>query len=153
LGRGTRQPSRGLVVLGPATLVAPCARHLTIRSSGPLRRAVELSCGTRQRPLSSGVRPPMLRSSILSPMFLGLACVSALATADEVQDALPVNICDVNRNASAYSDRPVRFHAVIESDTHTALLLDPACSRGLRFNLKHAEPRASAGAIEKVVSG
>ena len=30
---------------------------LTIRSSGPLRCRAVLSCGTRQRPLSSGVRP------------------------------------------------------------------------------------------------
>ena len=35
----------------------PYGRRLTIRSSGPLRRAPLLSCGARQRPLNSSVRP------------------------------------------------------------------------------------------------
>jgi len=44
-----------------------CALPLTIRSSGPLRWAAVLSCGTRQRPLNSSVRclvcPAIYRSA------------------------------------------------------------------------------------------
>src|SRR5215471_20159729 len=49
-------------------------RRLTIRSSGPLRRAVALSCGTRQRPLSSGVR-----ATVKLILFLGVALLVGVA--------------------------------------------------------------------------
>ena len=92
----------------------------------------------------------MFRCIIASAMFA--AALPASAHRDETQDALPVSLCEVVAEPNAYADRLVRFQATIESDIHTALLLDANCSRGLRFNLKHAEPAASANAIEGVIS-
>src|SRR5512146_582798 len=47
-------------------------RRLTIRSSGPLRRALLLSHGARQRPLSSGVSHLLNVSRILGRIFARL---------------------------------------------------------------------------------
>ena len=84
--RSQAVPCKRLLIVG----VLVCARSnscLTIRSSGPLRRAAVTSCGTRQRPLNSSVSGAILvtqnRSSKTLVAFVALA-TSALALGTEL---------------------------------------------------------------------